>query len=194
MNSTFSVMLHSKNPAMRTRPSNVPLIGDAAPAQAAPAQAAPAQAEALQSNVVEGQLAPDFSIVQLDDTLFKLSDYKGKKPVYLVFWNTWCAFCITKVPKIKNFESELANDIKVIAINTSRQDSVEESRHFSQKYETNYALAFDHDESITRLYGVRGTPTEFIIDVNGIVRHRDGIPDKLNPHLAIWSAVTPVAQ
>lgn len=134
-----------------------------------------------------GQVAPDFSITQMDGTEFKLSDYRYKQPVYLVFWTTWCTYCMKKIPKLKDAQANLSDQIKVIAVNTSLKDSVEKSIKFQEKFEINYPLAFDHDKRVTDLYGVWGTPTEFIIDIDGIIRYRDGVPSELRPNLADWN-------
>ena len=137
----------------------------------------------------EGQIAPDFEITRFDGSQFKLSDYRGKKPVYVIFWNTWCTYCMKKIPKLKDAAANLNQDIEIIAINTSLKDSLEKSLVFQKRYEINYPLAFDYNKRVTDLYGVWGTPTEFIIDVNGIVIHRDGVPDDLRAHLANWSQI-----
>jgi peroxiredoxin len=135
-----------------------------------------------------GAMAPDFEITQLDGSQFKLSDYKGKKSVYLVFWNTWCHFCMKKIPKLKAAQLNLPDDIKIIAVNKSNKDSVEESLEFQKRFTINYPLAFDHGKKVTDLYNVWGTPTEFIIDINGVIQHRDGVPEKLENYLAKWNA------
>lgn len=134
-----------------------------------------------------GAIAPDFEITQLDGTQFKLSDYKGKKSVYLVFWNTWCHLCMKKIPKLKATQLNLADGIKIIAVNTTNKDSVEESLDFQKRFEIPYPLAFDHGKTVTDLYNVWGTPTEFIIDINGVIQYRDDVPDKLEDHLAQWN-------
>lgn len=143
---------------------------------------------ALADDPDEGAIAPDFEITQLDGTQFKLSDYKGKQSVYLVFWNTWCHYCMKKIPKLKSAQLNLADDIKIIAVNTTNKDSVEESLEFKNRFTINYPLAFDHGKKVTDLYNVWGTPTEFIIDINGIIQHRDGVPEKLEDYLAKWNA------
>jgi peroxiredoxin len=134
-----------------------------------------------------GQQAPDFEIIQMDGTSFKLKDYRGKQAVYLVFWNTWCGYCMKKIPKLKQTQVNLADKIKIIAINTSLKDSLEKSLAFQQQYDINYSLAFDHGKIITDRYGVWGTPTEFIIDINGVIQYRDGVPDDLQPLLSQWN-------
>lgn len=135
-----------------------------------------------------GSIAPDFEITQLNGKQFKLSDYKGKQSVYLVFWNTWCHYCMKKIPKLKAIQLNLPDDIKIIAVNTSNKDSVEESLEFQKRFTINYPLAFDHGKKVTDLYNVWGTPTEFIIDINGIIQHRDGVPEKLEDYLAKWNS------
>ncbi len=46
-----------------------------------------------------GELAPDFEIATQDGALFRLSDFRGRKPVYVVFWNSWCSYRIKKTPR-----------------------------------------------------------------------------------------------
>lgn len=136
-----------------------------------------------------GDVAPDFEIIQLDGTKFKLSDYTGKQSVYLIFWNTWCSFCMKKTPKLKATQLNLADQIKVIAINTTTKDSVAAIKAFQKRFATNYPIAYDAGKKVTDLYAVWGTPTEFIIDINGVIQHRDGLPDKLTDYLTEWNTV-----
>ena len=153
------------------------------------------QLNSLKADTVNGtygtaladQIAPEFTITQLDGTNFKLADYRGVKSVYLVFWNTWCNYCMKKIPHLKNIQSELSEQIKIIAVNTSLNDSAEASKQFQRVQNINYPLAFDHDKSVTELYGVWGTPTEFIIDINGMIQHRDHVPTNLKPMLEQWN-------
>jgi len=135
----------------------------------------------------QGQIAPDFSITRFDGSQFQLSDYRGKKAVYLVFWNTWCTYCMKKIPKLKDAQANLNDAIEIIAVNTGLKDSLQKSLVFEKRFEINYPLAFDDHKKVTNLYGVWGTPTEFIIDINGIIQHRDGVPDDLRAHLADWN-------
>lgn len=135
----------------------------------------------------EGDDAPDFEITSITGEHFKLSDFKGKQSVYVVFWNTWCHYCMKKIPKLKAAQSKLSDDIKIIAVNTSRDDSVQESLDFQKKYNINYMLSFDEGEIITDLYNVHGVPTEFIIDITGKIIHRDGVPNKLEHYVDKWN-------
>lgn len=148
-----------------------------------------AWAEEASRPIQAGEFAPDFELTTMAGVPFKLSDYRGKKPVYLIFWNTWCGHCIHKVPKLIERQAKLNSAIEVIAVNTSWSDSLKEIAKFQAEYKTNYAIAFDHEAKVTDAYGVWGAPTEFIIDINGLIRFRDGLPNDFSPHLANWNTV-----
>jgi len=134
-----------------------------------------------------GQMAPDFQLQQMDGSHFKLSDYRGKQSVYLIFWNTWCTYCMKKIPKLKHAQAYLSDQIRVIAVNTGLKDSLKKMQRFKNEFQINYPLALDQNKQVTDLYGVWGTPTEFIIDINGVIQHRDRLPVELEPHLASWN-------
>jgi len=46
-----------------------------------------------------GQEAPDFAFTDLEGKSHKLSDYKGRK-VIIVLWATWCRPCVVEVPHL----------------------------------------------------------------------------------------------
>ncbi len=133
-----------------------------------------------------GDLAPVFQMETTDGGIFRLSDYRGRKPVYLVFWNTWCSYCIEKVARLIKLQEQLGNRIEIIAINTGREDSKDTIKQFRERYSVNYRLALDRGENVTDRYGVGGVPTEFIVDVNGVIRYRDGVPKHLAAHIPDW--------
>ena len=57
---------------------------------------------------------------------------------------------------------------------------------YRNQYGTNYLLVFDNEEVVTNRYEVRAVPTEFIIDINGIVRYRDRVPKYIAAHIPDW--------
>lgn len=135
---------------------------------------------------VIGDIAPSFDLKTIDGEPINLSDYQGKKAVYLVFWNTWCSYCINKTPRYKKLEEEFGDRIEIIAINTGWSDSPAEMEQYRNQFGTNYPLVFDNEEFVTKRYEVRAVPTEFIIDVDGIVRYRDRVPTYIAAHIPDW--------
>ena len=133
-----------------------------------------------------GEVAPDFEATTQDGSVFRLSDLRGQKPVYVIFWNTWCSYCIKKTPRYQKLQEQFGDKIEIIAINTTWSDSTEEMRSFEEHHHINYLTAFDAGERITDDYRVFNVPTEFIVDIDGIIRYRDRVPDYLAAHLPDW--------
>lgn len=130
-----------------------------------------------------GEQAPDFSLLTMQGEAFNLSDYKGKKPVYLIFWATWCPACEHEIPAIKEVYVEFGDKMMVVAINVSVNDSEKRVDRYIKKHELPYTVAYDTDAKVTRQYGVLGTPTQILIDTQGTVRYRGtSVPDDFLKH------------
>ena len=141
-------------------------------------------AKAMAASV--GEIAPDFEITTQDGREFHLSEYRGRKPVYVIFWNTWCSYCINKISRYQELQEKFGEEIEIIAINTTWSDSPEEMRSFGANHEIVYSTAFDAGEFVTDKYGVHNVPTEFIVDIDGVIRYRNGVPEYLAAHLPDW--------
>lgn len=133
-----------------------------------------------------GEVAPDFEVTTQDGRIIRLSEFRGHKPVYLVFWNTWCSYCIKKTARYAKLQEQFGDKIEIIAINTTWDDSPEEMQLFEEHHHVNYSTAFDAGELITDGYDVYNVPTEFIVDIDGVIRYRDGVPKFLAAHLPDW--------
>lgn len=125
-----------------------------------------------------GEVAPSFSLRTLDGDRFDLVEYRGKKSVHLIFWATWCSVCKHEIPEIKNAFNKYNDNVAVIAINVSIRDSIAKVHRYVSKYKLPYPIAFDEGAKVTRLYGVMGTPTQIIIDRQGIIRYRGSVTPK----------------
>jgi len=133
-----------------------------------------------------GDVAPAFELQTSGGESVSLADYRGKKAVYLVFWNTWCNYCIKKTPRYIKLAEEFSDRIEVIAINTTWSDTEAQIEQFQEQHKTNYQLVYDAGEVVTRRYVVQAVPTEFIIDIDGIIRYRDGVPKYVAAHIPDW--------
>ncbi len=133
-----------------------------------------------------GDLAPDFEVTTEDGDVVRLSDFRGRKPAYVIFWNTWCSYCVKKTARYQKLQEQIGDKIQIIAINTSWDDTPEEMKAFEKRHRISFVTAFDVGERITDTYDVYNVPTEFIIDIDGIIRYRDGVPEYLAAHLPDW--------
>jgi len=141
-----------------------------------------ANTDSHQSRV--GDIAADFSIARMDGSTFKLSDYKGKKAVNLIFWATWCPNCKEEIPALNTLHKTHSDDIEMLAINVTVNDSIKRVHHYQKRHNVSYPLAFDENRQVTKRYSVMGTPTQFIIDINGVIRYRAAeTPEDIGEHI-----------
>jgi len=112
-----------------------------------------------------GNLAPDFSVTDIDGKKLSLSDYRGKV-VLLDFWATWCSPCREEIPHFVEMQNKYGpQGFQVIGI--SMDDDAKPVREFYQKYNLNYPVAIGDDKLADRFGGVLGLPVNFIIDRQG---------------------------
>ncbi len=131
-----------------------------------------------------GNTAKNFSISRIDGTEFKLSDFKGKKAVNLIFWATWCSNCKAEIPSLKSLSKNYGTEIEMLAVNVAVNDSMKRLTHYRKKYSIDYPMAYDEDHQVANSYGVMGTPTLIIIDIDGIIRYRGAeVPDDIAEHI-----------
>jgi len=118
----------------------------------------------------EGQPAPDFLLPDILEgkPAISLSALRGKT-VYVDFWASWCAPCLRSMPLINTLYSQYKDrGFEVIAINVD--DPIEDGRDFLLDTPLDYLIAADTKTEVLEQYGVRGMPTSFLVDSEGIVR------------------------
>lgn len=132
-----------------------------------------------------GDAAPDFSATALDGKKISYSaDLKGKKPVYLIFWATWCPVCKKELPQVKELHKRLGDRIEFIGINVGINEMEEDVKGYIKKNGLDFKMVFDKDTKISRSFGVMGTPTQLIIDRSGTAQYRGSdIPEDLEGHM-----------
>ncbi len=64
-----------------------------------------------------GYLAPDFALPNLDGKTVRLSDYQGKKGVFINFWATWCPPCRLEMPTMeKVYQEYQSQGLEILAV------------------------------------------------------------------------------
>lgn len=174
--------------------------GDAISSQAAPRQIAAApssqsavslspdlsrtDAYALLDPVPVGHTAPDFSAKTVDGEPIRLSGFKGKKNVVLVFYQG--SFCSVCGEQLTNLQSRLSDfkkrDAEIIAISA---DDAAHARQSIGEHGLTFPVLPDQEKTIIKRFGVANVsrqgiawPSLFVVDKRGLVRlsyaDRDG--------------------
>ena len=99
-----------------------------------------------------------------------LSQQHGKI-VLLDFWASWCGPCRQSFPLYEKLRTELpARDFTLLAINLD--EMAEGPTAFLYDHPVHYTLLADPVGNIAKLYGLRGMPSSFVIDRDGVIRAR----------------------
>lgn len=111
--------------------------------------------------------APDFLLTSLTGEQLALEDFRGQV-VLLNFWATWCGPCRLEMPAFQDRFKEYGGDLQIVAVN------FDEAQHVVQNFVDELGLTFeillDPGGEIQRLYQVRGYPTSYFVDTEGVVR------------------------
>jgi peroxiredoxin len=112
--------------------------------------------------------APEFSLSAIDGSQISLSRLRGRI-VLLNFWATWCVPCRAEMPDIQAaYEAYQGYDFTVLAINQGEGNEV--VSRFVQDLHLTFPILLDRDGITAERYRVRGLPTSFIIDREGVIR------------------------
>ena len=117
------------------------------------------------NNSVNNQLAPDISLELLSGGTINLADYRGKKPVVLDFWASWCPNCRRDMPNLNRYYDKYKDQIEVIGINLHENKNT--VRDFISSQGINFPIALDPQSVAARKFGIQYTNTHFLIDKEG---------------------------
>ncbi len=112
----------------------------------------------------KGTTVPDFTLPDNHDKLISLSDFKGKY-VLLDFWGSWCGYCTSEFPKIKEYNQKYKNEVTFIGINC--RDDRNSWLTISEKHNIDWINLFSANKELTELFGVVAYPTKLLIDKEG---------------------------
>ena len=115
-----------------------------------------------------GNLAPDFELQDLDGQSISLSDLQGQ-PVLLNFWASWCGPCVQEMPYLQQIYEEWSG-IGLVLLAIDVGESPSKVKGFLQSRGFSFPVLLDTKEVVARRYNIRGIPTTFFIDRDGIIQ------------------------
>jgi len=141
---------------------------------------------AAQAAVAPGQAAPEFSLVDINGKVQKLSDYRGKY-VVLEWFNSECPFVQ------KHYESGNMQGLQTrytqkgvvwLGINSTSpkhsnyRDPARSQAILKEWKSAPTAFVLDPDGKVGKQYGARTTPHMYVIDPKGTLVYVGGIDDR----------------
>ncbi|MEE8337119.1 MAG: TlpA disulfide reductase family protein, partial [Dehalococcoidia bacterium] len=86
----------------------------------------------------------------------------------------WCPPCRAEMPDLLEiYEQRLSDDdFVVFAVDKLTEDTRDAVRDFVEEFGLTFPVAFDETDEIFERYEVRGLPSTFFIDRDGVIRAR----------------------
>lgn len=115
-----------------------------------------------------GNTAPDFQFASLDGELIDLQRFRGQ-PVWITFWASWCPPCRAESPElVAAYERHAADGLVIIAVDVGEDPAA--VADYVEKAGLPFLIALDRSTEVAAQYRVRGLPTHYFVDADGIVR------------------------
>lgn len=136
-----------------------------------------------------GDPAPEFELLNQKGEMVRLSDYLGKKTVVLYFYpKDETPGCVKEACGFRDsYEDFIEVGAEVIGVS---DDSIDSHRLFSLSRRLPFVLLSDQKGKIRKTYGVSGSflglipgRETFVIDKNGILRHRFSSQTQIGTHI-----------
>ncbi len=158
---------------MQNRYPQQPLLGAVLVGSILCSAAVVPQARAEDPRPVVGHPAPDFILPNLQGKPVRLSDFRGKKAVFINFWATWCPPCRLEMPTMeKAYKQYRGRGLEILAVSI---DAGPESvvRNFMQEFGLTFPVLLDPESEVLYLYRLFSIPASFLIDTRGIIRFKE---------------------
>ena len=115
-----------------------------------------------------GQLAPDFTLKDINGREFSLSDFRGKV-VILDFFATYCAPCKEQVKELRELRERFGEKLVIISISVYPGDTDKVLRDYARENGMDWIVARDTADVASK-YGVRRLPTLVVVDPKGYIK------------------------
>lgn len=125
-----------------------------------------------------GEPAPEFETADgsttllsgLDEQPIRIADFAGR-PVWIVFWATWCIPCQEEAVDIQAaYHAHQSDRLAVLAIDV--QEPTAAVREYVAAHGLDYTIGLDPTAALMALYGARGLPSHVFVDREGVIRDR----------------------
>ena len=115
-------------------------------------------------------LAPNFTVLDLDGNEVNLTDFFGK-PIILNFWASWCGPCKMEMPDFNEAYAAYKDEIEFLMVNMTdgSRETVEKASSFIAESGYTFPVYYDTDLEAAKAYSVYSIPTTYFLDENGYI-------------------------
>ncbi|GJL50334.1 MAG: thiol:disulfide interchange protein [Nitrospirales bacterium] len=122
--------------------------------------------------VLIGTEAPTFTGPDVESgKAISLEQYKGKV-VLLNFWASWCYECKVEHKDILRLHQQFKDHPDFVMLGINYQDDLPDAKKYLKTYGSTFQHVRDIKGTLAIDYGVYGVPETFVIDQQGVIRHK----------------------
>jgi peroxiredoxin len=132
--------------------------------------------------IIIGQKVPDFTLKDYTEKEHSLYDYLKSKAVVVMFIATQCPVSNAYNERMVDlYKSYTPKGVAFLAINSNKQESIEEIAEHSKKHGFEFPVLKDWKNVIADKFDALVTPEIYLIDSTGVLRYHGRIDDARNP-------------
>ena len=130
--------------------------------------------------------APDFKLKSVDNNFYDLNSLIGKNGIVIAFICNHCPYVVKMIKRLVYEAKELKKiEISTVAImsndvNLYPDDSFDNMKIFSNKYEFNFPYLYDSTQKIAKLYKAECTPDIYGFNKDKKLKYRGRIDSLVN--------------
>jgi cytochrome c biogenesis protein CcmG/thiol:disulfide interchange protein DsbE len=117
---------------------------------------------------VVGRRGPDFTLTSLDGESVSLASLQGH-PIVLNFFATWCIPCRSELPAFQEMARRHAERGLAVLLVDLQEDPGDVGQ-FLESLKVSLPAVVDDTGHVTKAYRVRGLPSTFFVDREGVIR------------------------
>ncbi len=121
------------------------------------------------THIVDGNMAPGFSLKSLDNKDYSLNALLERGPVVAAFFKVSCPVCQFTFPFLERLHKRYGGDgVTFLGIS---QDDARATQKFAKEYGVTFPLLLDENGyPVSNAYGLTNVPTVFLIETDGTVK------------------------
>lgn len=115
-----------------------------------------------------GEMAPEFTVHDLDNNIYTQADLTGK-PTLLYFWAPWCGVCKVQSPNIAALHKKHGDKYNIYGIALD-YGTDEELARYMQEHNIDYPT-LTGGRATAQLFNVNSFPTMYVLSSDGEIRN-----------------------